>query len=121
MHGSLAWDGSAPFGGLCLTRAGDVAAGANLPSICGHRRWTCIAGLGWTGCHALMRRWSTDDSWLCEYAPRELKRLVQILSGADHYRRMRLNPAAIELAVTMPLVPSHLEKELASKVISPCS
>jgi hypothetical protein len=27
---------------------------------------------------------------------------------------MRLNPAAIELAVTMPLVPSHLEKELAS-------
>jgi hypothetical protein len=64
---------------------------------------------------------ATDDSWLCEYAPRELKRLVQILSGADHYRRMRLNPAAIELVVTMPLVPSHLEKELASKVISPCS
>ena len=27
---------------------------------------------------------------------------------------MRLNPAAIELAVTMPLVPSHLEKELAA-------
>jgi phosphatidylserine/phosphatidylglycerophosphate/cardiolipin synthase-like enzyme len=27
---------------------------------------------------------------------------------------MRLNPATIELAVTMPLVPSHLEKELAA-------
>jgi phosphatidylserine/phosphatidylglycerophosphate/cardiolipin synthase-like enzyme len=27
---------------------------------------------------------------------------------------MRLNPAAIELAVTMPLLPSRLEKELAS-------
>src|SRR5208282_5352590 len=57
---------------------------------------------------------ATDDSWLCEYAPSELKRLVQVLSGADHFRRMRLNPAAIELTVTMPLLPSHLEKELAS-------
>ena len=57
---------------------------------------------------------ATDNSWLCEYAPSELKRLVQVLSGADHFRRMRLNPAAIELTVTMPLLPSHLEKELAS-------
>jgi hypothetical protein len=39
--------------------------------------------------------------------------LAHVLSGADHFRRMRLNPAAIELAVTMPLVPSYLEKELA--------
>jgi hypothetical protein len=32
---------------------------------------------------------------------------------------MRLNPATIELAVTMPLVPSHLEKELAATLGRP--
>jgi phosphatidylserine/phosphatidylglycerophosphate/cardiolipin synthase-like enzyme len=32
---------------------------------------------------------------------------------------MRLNSAAIELAVTMPLVPSHLEKELAATLGRP--
>jgi phosphatidylserine/phosphatidylglycerophosphate/cardiolipin synthase-like enzyme len=32
---------------------------------------------------------------------------------------MHLNPAAIELAVTMPLVPSHLEKELAATLGRP--
>lgn len=62
---------------------------------------------------------AADDSWICEYALGELKRLVQVLSGADHFRRMRLNPAAIELAVTMPLLPSHLEKELASTSVVP--
>jgi phosphatidylserine/phosphatidylglycerophosphate/cardiolipin synthase-like enzyme len=32
---------------------------------------------------------------------------------------MRLNPSAIELAVTMPLVPSYLEKELATTLGRP--
>jgi hypothetical protein len=69
-----------------------------------------LAGLAATGlCSAA----AADDSWLCEYSPEELRRLVQVLNGADHFRRLRLNPAAIELAVTMPLAPSHLEKELA--------
>ncbi|HVA11906.1 MAG TPA: hypothetical protein VNF99_01535 [Stellaceae bacterium] len=40
-------------------------------------------------------------------------RLSNLLAGADHFRRMRLNPAITELAITMPLVPSFLEKELA--------
>jgi hypothetical protein len=53
-----------------------------------------------------------EDAWSCEYAPTELLRLAYILTGADHFRRLRLNPAVTELAVTMPLVPSHLEKEL---------
>lgn len=69
-----------------------------------------LAGLAATG---LCTAGAADDSWLCEYAPAELQRLAHILNGADHFRRMRLNPAAIELAVTMPLVPSYLEKELA--------
>ena len=75
-----------------------------------------LAGLVATGVCAAV---PADDSWLCEYAPAELKRLAQVLSGADHFRRMRLNPAAIELAVTMPLVPSYLEKELAPTLRSP--
>jgi hypothetical protein len=69
-----------------------------------------LAGLADTGlCSA------TDyDFWQCQYTPAELRRLAQVLNGADHFRRMRLNPSTIELAVTMPLVPSYLEKELAA-------
>lgn len=59
------------------------------------------------------------DVWQCHYAPAELQRLAQVLNGADHFRRMRLSPATIELAVTMPLVPSHLEKELAAALGRP--
>jgi hypothetical protein len=75
-----------------------------------------LAGLAGTGLCAAA---PVEDSWLCEYTPAELKRLAQILTGADHFRRMRLNPAAIELAVTMPLIPSHLEKELATTLGRP--
>jgi len=75
-----------------------------------------LAGLSGTGLCAAA---AADDSWLCEYTPAELQRLAHILSGADHFRRMRLNPAAIELAVTMPLIPSHLEKELAATLGRP--
>jgi hypothetical protein len=75
-----------------------------------------LAGLSGTGlCVAAVE----DDSWLCEYAPAELQRLAQVLSGADHFRRMRLSPAAVDLAVTMPLIPSHLEKELAATLGRP--
>lgn len=59
------------------------------------------------------------DFWQCQYAPAELQRLAQVLSGADHFRRMRLNPTSIELAVTMPLIPSYLERELAASLGRP--
>ncbi len=75
-----------------------------------------LAGLAGTGLCAAA---AADDSWLCAYTPAELQRLAQLLSGADHFRRMHLNPAAIELAVTMPLIPSHLEKELAATLGRP--
>lgn len=75
-----------------------------------------LAGLAVTGLCAAA---AADDSWLCNYAPTELQRLAQVLNGADHFRRMRLNPTAIELAVTMPLAPSHLEKELAATLGRP--
>jgi hypothetical protein len=76
-----------------------------------------LAGLAGTGLCAAAA--AAEDSWACEYAPAELQRLAHVLSGADHFRRMRLNPVAIELAVTMPLVPSHLEKELATTLGRP--
>jgi len=75
-----------------------------------------LAGLAAAG---LCATGAAEDSWLCAYAPAELLRLAQVLNGADHFRRMRLNPATIELAVTMPLVPSYLEKELAATLGRP--
>jgi hypothetical protein len=75
-----------------------------------------LAGLAGTG---LCTAGKADDSWQCEYIPAELQRLAQVLSGADHFRRMRLNHEAIELAVTMPLIPSYLEKELAATLGRP--
>jgi len=62
---------------------------------------------------------SAEDSWLCEYAPAELLRIAHVLTGADHFRRMRINPAVTELAITMPLVPSYLENELAATLGRP--
>jgi hypothetical protein len=62
---------------------------------------------------------TTVDSWSSEYAPAELLRLAYVLTGADHFRRMRINPAVTELAITMPLVPSYLEKELAGSLGRP--
>lgn len=54
-----------------------------------------------------------EDHWTTQHASAELLRLGQMLTGAEHFRRMRLDPAVIELAITMPLVPSHLEREIA--------
>jgi phosphatidylserine/phosphatidylglycerophosphate/cardiolipin synthase-like enzyme len=34
------------------------------------------------------------------------------LRGADHYRRLRLDPSSVSLAVTLPAAPSYLEAEL---------
>jgi hypothetical protein len=70
-----------------------------------------LAGLAGSGVCANA---NAEDSWLCEYTSAELLRLAHILTGADHFRRMRINPVVTELAVTMPLVPSYLEKELAA-------
>src|SRR5436309_3358160 len=75
-----------------------------------------LAGLAASG---LCRSAPAEDSWSCEYAPAELLRLAHILTGADHFRRLRFNPAVTELAVTMPLVPSHLEKELPTALGRP--
>lgn len=64
-----------------------------------------VAGICATG--------AAKESWDCQYAPAERFRIAHLLTGAEHFRRMRINPAITELAITMPLVPSYLEKELA--------
>jgi hypothetical protein len=75
-----------------------------------------LAGLAAAGLCATA---ASDDSWFCECTPAELLRLAHVLNGAEHFRRMRLTPSMLELAVTMPLVPSNLEKELAATVGRP--
>jgi hypothetical protein len=75
-----------------------------------------LAGLAAAG---LCTTGAAEDSLALRNASEELLRLAQVLNGADHFRRMRLNPATIELAVTMPLLPSYLEKELAATLGRP--
>lgn len=43
-----------------------------------------------------------------------MRRLAGLLRGADHYRRLRLDAASVELAVTMPLSPSLLGANLST-------
>src|ERR1700694_2662587 len=46
-----------------------------------------ISGLAATGiCSPAV----TDDAWVCDGAPAELKRLANVLDGAEHFRRLRL-------------------------------
>ncbi len=54
----------------------------------------------------------TGEAWKSSLAAAELQRLATLLRGAEHYRRLRLDPSRIELAVTMPIAPSFLEAEL---------
>ena len=75
-----------------------------------------MAGLAVSG---LCAGGTVEDSWLSQYAPAELLRLAHMLDGAEHFRRMRFTPAVTELVVTMPLVPSYLEKELGATLGRP--
>ncbi len=75
-----------------------------------------LAGLAASGVCATGE---AEDSWTCGFAPVELLRLSSLLTGADYFRRMRLNPAITELAITMPLIPSFLERELTATLGRP--
>lgn len=55
-----------------------------------------------------------EDHWFVGVSATELLRLALLLRGAEHYRRLRSPASSLEIAVTMPLSPSHLERELAS-------
>jgi hypothetical protein len=70
-----------------------------------------LAGLCVAGVCAQEER---EDWWVSPLASSELIRLAQLLRGAEHYRRLRGVASSLELAVTMPLAPSLLERELVS-------
>jgi hypothetical protein len=55
-----------------------------------------------------------EERWESTLAPRELARLAEVLKGAEHFRRLKTQNSMIELAITMPMSPCHLERELAS-------
>lgn len=42
----------------------------------------------------------------------EINRLATLLRGADHFRRLRFDAPNLEFAVTMPMAPSLLERQL---------
>src|SRR5262245_18387168 len=69
-----------------------------------------LAGLAVPGLGTL----DDNDSWVSAHSPSELARLAEVLKGAEYFRRLRTQNSSIELAVTMPMSPCHLERELAS-------
>jgi hypothetical protein len=52
------------------------------------------------------------EAWTTDLNREELIRLSTMLRGAEHFRRLRSDVQNLELAVTMPMVPSHLENQL---------
>ena len=101
---AMAGLGSDPWGpeDVCVVAMAGIDPGDTVP---------VLAGLATAGVCA---RASADDRWVNLLAPAELTRLAVILRGAEHYRRLRLEAASVEVAVTMPMAPSLLEPELGS-------
>ena len=58
------------------------------------------------------RRSADGNSWICPLQQTEIRRLATLLWGAEYYRRLRLETLNLELAISMPLAPSHLESQL---------
>ena len=111
------WPGSAAqlLEGLALLGAGAwtidrvcAAAAAGLdPGDAG----PVLAGLAMAG---VCMCTDEDDTWSSPLASQELQRLAQLLRGAEHFRRLRAEPASFDLVVTMPLAPSFLAEKLPS-------
>lgn len=59
-------------------------------------------------------RCEQSSNWSTHLNREEAKRLATLLRGADHYRRLRTDAPSFELAVTMPMLPSHLNGLLPS-------
>jgi len=64
-------------------------------------------------------RVNDEDIWRTQLNKAELNRLVMLLRGAEHYRRLRLDGQNLELVVTMPMAPSQLGQELPGSVGRP--
>jgi hypothetical protein len=68
-----------------------------------------LVGLAAAG---LCARSDTGDAWGTNLNRPEIARLVTLLRGAEHFRRLRVDDPNFELAVTMPMAPSHVERQL---------
>jgi len=95
--GSGSWDVEQ----VCAAAAAGIDTGVAAQILAGLQ----VSGLG---------AFDQSDRWASNQTPDELLRLSQILKGAEHYRQLRRDGSSIELAVTMPLAPCHLERELAA-------
>jgi hypothetical protein len=90
------------IGRLCAAAAAGVTTGDALPVLSG----LAIAGV--------CDRATQDDYWTTPLSEGELRRLSELLRGAEHYRRLRFDAQSVEITVTMPLAPSRLEEQLGS-------
>lgn len=85
---------------ICAANAVKIAPGDALP---------ILSGLAVAGACSRAREGAT---WSTDLNHAEVQRLVTLLRGAEHFRRLRTDAPSLELAVTMPMSPSHLENEL---------
>lgn len=68
-----------------------------------------LSGLGVTG---VCVRSDDGATWSTDLSAAELARLVTLLRGAEHFRRLRVESPSLEIAVTMPMEPSRLAQQL---------
>lgn len=85
---------------VCVAAAAGVTAGDAVP---------VLSGLATAG---VCTRAAQDDHWTTPLSEGELRRLSELLRGAEHYRRLRLDAQSVEITVTMPMAPSRLEAQL---------
>lgn len=96
--------GSGPWstGRLCAAAAAGIDPGDAKPVLSG----LAVAGV--------CERAAEGEDWTTPLSEGELRRLAELLRGAEHYRRLRLDTQSVELTVTMPMPPSSLEPQLGS-------
>jgi hypothetical protein len=87
---------------LCAAATASIDPGDAVQILCG----LSLAGI--------CDRTATGEVWQSPLSVVELRRLAVLLRGADHYRRLRLDPSAVTAVITMPAAPSFLASELPS-------
>ncbi len=85
---------------VCIAAASGLTPGDAGPILAGlQTAGVCIAG-------------ADVDTWSSTLGAPELRRLAQMLRGAEHFRRLRPEQTAFDVVVTMPLAPSLLADKL---------
>jgi phosphatidylserine/phosphatidylglycerophosphate/cardiolipin synthase-like enzyme len=109
------WPGAAaqPLEGIAVLGAGawtpERICAASVTGMAPGDAVQILSGLSVAG---VCVRTTTGEAWRSVLSALELRRLANLLRGAEHYRRLRLDPSRTELVVTMPIMPSYLDAEL---------